>query len=249
MITSQRRNPAARAVSLVGLVALVLTAGIVVASPARAAVQAVDSTADAPDAVPGDGACATGGGDCTLRAAIEEANATPGGDAVVLPSGTYTLGLGELLVSRNLSIVGTSDDPGTGADERPVVDAGGGSRVFRVDGVGDTSIEVRISDAVIKGGDAGAGDGGGILNLAADLTLRDVRLSDNRADDGGGIFNDRGALDLSRVVLNTNLASGRGGMGDDVLRGGGGRDRLRGGPGTDACRGGPGRDRLTGCER
>jgi hypothetical protein len=44
----------------------------------------VDSTADAPDADPGDGVCAraappggTGQGLCTLRAAVMEANATP----------------------------------------------------------------------------------------------------------------------------------------------------------------------------
>ncbi|MCA9973398.1 MAG: right-handed parallel beta-helix repeat-containing protein [Anaerolineales bacterium] len=42
----------------------------------------VNSTADGGDAVPGDGACDAGGGVCTLRAAIEEANALPGTDAI-----------------------------------------------------------------------------------------------------------------------------------------------------------------------
>src|SRR5438034_8433709 len=41
----------------------------------------VDSTADTSDNAPGDGVC-DGGGACTLRAAIEEANATPGADAI-----------------------------------------------------------------------------------------------------------------------------------------------------------------------
>jgi CSLREA domain-containing protein len=38
----------------------------------------VTSTGDAMDAIPGDGICDDGTGDCTLRAAINEANATPG---------------------------------------------------------------------------------------------------------------------------------------------------------------------------
>jgi CSLREA domain-containing protein len=51
----------------------------------------VDSTLDAVDAAPGDGLCATGGGVCTLRAAIQEANALAGSDTIVVPAGTYTL--------------------------------------------------------------------------------------------------------------------------------------------------------------
>jgi CSLREA domain-containing protein len=58
---------------MVILVALVAQGGV-----AHAATLAVDSTGDAGDASPGDGVCATAGGECTLRAAIEEANATVG---------------------------------------------------------------------------------------------------------------------------------------------------------------------------
>jgi CSLREA domain-containing protein len=54
----------------------------------------VDDTADALDASPGDGSCATAGGSCTLRAAIMETNALDGADTVILPSGTYTLTIG-----------------------------------------------------------------------------------------------------------------------------------------------------------
>ncbi|MEM7051125.1 MAG: IPTL-CTERM sorting domain-containing protein [Acidobacteriota bacterium] len=46
-----------------------------------AATFTVDSVGDAPDIVI-DGVCATAGGDCTLRAAILEANATPGADDI-----------------------------------------------------------------------------------------------------------------------------------------------------------------------
>src|SRR5689334_22813861 len=40
----------------------------------------VNSLADTPDASPGDGTCADTNGACTLRAAIEESNHSPGDD-------------------------------------------------------------------------------------------------------------------------------------------------------------------------
>jgi CSLREA domain-containing protein len=58
---------------------------------APAATFAVDDTADAPDSVPGDGSCNNGVGECTLRAAVEEANALAGADAVTLLANTYGL--------------------------------------------------------------------------------------------------------------------------------------------------------------
>ena len=51
-------------------------------SPAWAATFTVDSTLDAGDSSPGDGSCNDGGGNCTLRAAIQEANALAGTDNI-----------------------------------------------------------------------------------------------------------------------------------------------------------------------
>ena len=50
---------------------------------AAAVTLTVTSAGDAPDANPGDGVCATAGAVCTLRAAIEEANALAGADTIV----------------------------------------------------------------------------------------------------------------------------------------------------------------------
>jgi CSLREA domain-containing protein len=60
---------------------------LLIAGPAWAAAFAVNSTADRGDQAPGDGACFTGevliiGDECTLRAAIEEANANDNGPTV-----------------------------------------------------------------------------------------------------------------------------------------------------------------------
>ena len=47
-----------------------------------AAVFTVNSNGDLADNSPGDGVCNNGAGACTLRAAIQEANALPGDDAI-----------------------------------------------------------------------------------------------------------------------------------------------------------------------
>ena len=74
------------ALSLVGLNAAS-------ASPVTGDVITVDSVNDAYDVAPGDGACASSNGSCTLRAAVDEANALPGHQTVNVPAGTYTLTL------------------------------------------------------------------------------------------------------------------------------------------------------------
>ncbi len=54
----------------------------------------VNDTGDEPDANPGNGVCATSAGVCTLRAALQEANAHPGADAIhfnIPGSGPHTI--------------------------------------------------------------------------------------------------------------------------------------------------------------
>src|SRR5262245_58457954 len=80
-------------------------------TPALAATFTVDSTADEPDASPGDSVCrSTITSRCTLRAAIMETNALAGPDTITLPSDTYRLtvsgvddaaAMGDLDISRD----------------------------------------------------------------------------------------------------------------------------------------------------
>ncbi|SIT69931.1 hypothetical protein [Microbacterium sp. RU33B] len=73
------------------LVVVLAIAGLVVAAPAVAPARGAEPLGinslnfGGPDAAPGDGVCATAGATpvCTLRAALEEANATVGGNVVV----------------------------------------------------------------------------------------------------------------------------------------------------------------------
>src|SRR5947207_2144871 len=83
-----------RRATLAGITAFgSLLIGIGVAAFADAKSFAVNSTSDAVDANPGNGVCETtaGNGVCTLRAAIQEANATPGSNDIIVPAGTYAL--------------------------------------------------------------------------------------------------------------------------------------------------------------
>jgi CSLREA domain-containing protein len=66
------------------------TEGRVTSSSAPAALLVVNSTGDGADALPGDGICDDGTGNCTLRAAIQEANALAGADTINFALGTGT---------------------------------------------------------------------------------------------------------------------------------------------------------------
>src|SRR5687767_10767218 len=59
----------------------------------------VDTKLDEIDVAPGDGLCETASGDCSLRAAVMEANEHAGHDTIIVPVGTYAL-----------TISGTDDD-------------------------------------------------------------------------------------------------------------------------------------------
>ncbi len=59
--------------------------------PAFAADFSVNNSSDVVDLNPGDGLCVTAGSNCTLRAAIMEANALAGADTIAVPAGTYQL--------------------------------------------------------------------------------------------------------------------------------------------------------------
>src|SRR5262245_24359270 len=78
-----------------------------------AATFTVNSTLDTPDANPGNGICNDGVGNCTLRAAIMEANAFLGADTInfdIAPAGPKTLGFGGPLppITEAVTINGTT---------------------------------------------------------------------------------------------------------------------------------------------
>ncbi len=177
--------------------------------PAHAATFTVDSPLDAVDAAPGDGVCATSAGLCTLRAAVQEANAQPGPDVVVLTGGqTYTLTLpgaddlaasGDLDIRDSLTVLNLGPQPAT-------------VHANRLDRVMDIiSGTVQFTGLRVQGGLV-SGDGGGVRVLTGTLTLANVTLFDNAATRGGGLANSGGAQVVGvNVQVISNTASGNGG--------------------------------------
>src|SRR5437588_4468707 len=117
--------------SLIGLV-LLLAAAVALCAATRVdtAQQApfpeifvVNSTGDGNDAFPGDGNCETqvGNGVCTLRAAIEEANAHSGGDGISFSIPTtdpgYSNGIWTIFTNALPGISDSVNITGLGADK------------------------------------------------------------------------------------------------------------------------------------
>jgi len=181
-------------------------------SSAYAATFTVNSTTDAVDASPGNGTCATAGSVCTVRAAIQEANALAGTDTIILPAGTYTLSIAgteeDAAATGDLDI--TSDMTIDGANESTtIIDA---TTIDRAIDIPSTAI-VTIQNLTVKNGDV-EGKGGGINNsqTGSTLTLNHVTVSDNTANNsGGGIQND-GTANLTNVTIKSNSANAGGGM-------------------------------------
>ena len=193
---------------LLGVLALVgvLAQGQV----AHAANFTVNSTADAVDAIPGNGLCATAGAVCTLRAAIQEANALAGADTITVPAGTYTLsipGAGENAnASGDLDITGDLTINGAGASTT-TIHGGALDRVLHIVGV-----TVEISGATITNGPLYDQDGVGIFNSGW-LTIDSSIVSGNIANgghNGAGILNS-GTLTLNSSTVSGNYSTFRGG--------------------------------------
>jgi CSLREA domain-containing protein len=176
---------------------------------AQAANFTVNSTSDTIDTNPGGGTCADPFGNCTLRAAIMEANAFPGADVIILPAGTYILtisGTGEDRAG-DLDIRTDQTIKGVGAASS-IIDGGGIDRVLEVHAT------VQIDGVTVRNGNSPS-DGGGILNRGT-LTLNNSAVSNNSADTaigsgGGGIANVLGTLTLNNSTVSNNSAIGAGG--------------------------------------
>lgn len=221
---------ASRSASSRVTIVVTLLAALLIAVPAGAAQAAplslvVDNTAaDGPDNSQGDGVCQATSGGCTLRAAIQEANATPGKDGISFPP----LSLTHLRDVVDLSLAGAGEDAAQSGDlditdsltltgngaRRTVIGASGaalGDRILDLDPAG-SGIEVEITGVTIRDGSV-ADDGGGIRSKGR-LTLTDSVVAQNTAGDhGGGLLVDANAAvaQLDGVVVRDNRARRTGG--------------------------------------
>jgi CSLREA domain-containing protein len=197
--------------------------------PVEAKTFIVTSTLDETDTNAGDGVCLGASGYCTLRAAIQQANAFPGPDVIKLKTGLYMLTItgtaedlgatGDLDITDNLAIIGT------GA-KNTFINGGKLDRVFHIIG----SISVSFNNLTIQnglateGGPGGEAVGGGILNDGSTLKIIASTISNNIASGpsgpglalGGGIYNVGGSLTIKKGPI-TNIKST---ISNNVARGG-----------------------------
>lgn len=183
----------------------------------------VDDPSDFTDATPGDGKCDIGTNLCTLRAAVQEANAWPGADYIILPANTYSLAT-QLGVNEDSAATGDIDISEdlviTGAGAASTIIDGGRAipgnttpdRVFQI--LAGTT--VAITGVTIQNGStsnipSGNQGGGGIYN-AGTLTLTDSTVTSNDSgQSGGGIHNEQGILTIRRSSIINNTKSGSSG--------------------------------------
>ncbi len=174
----------------------------------------VNSDVDAVDANPGDGSALTAGGVTSLRAAVQEANATSGADVIQLPAGLFQMLLtdvsdtgaasGDLDITENVTITGA------GASST-ILDFDDLNRFFDVPvGVTVTISQLRMTDA-----STGLFDAGGAIRNSGTLTLDHVDVRNNSTSSGGGaIANlDGGSLTLIDSIVLTNNSTGQEGGG------------------------------------
>ncbi len=156
-----------------------------------------------------DGVCDS---DCSLREAVADAAA---GAMITFAAGvdTVTLTIDELSISTSLTI-----DGGSGV----IIERDSGAGNFRIFTISGAGVEVTLDSLTIRNGRV-TGDGGGVFNSDATLTISNSTVSGNRTTnggsgdfggtggDGGGIFN-TGNLTISNSTVGGNQ-TGNGGSG------------------------------------
>ena len=162
-----------------------------VVPPADLYVDAVeDGLLDKSDINPGDGICESEDGVCTLRAAIEEANALPGQRVIALGSGVFTQEQGTIfIVTDDLILLGNGTT-------KTIIDGSDGSTVLSTT---SESVTLRIEDLTIARG--------GIQAWPGDLVLRRSRITGGVADSfaGGAIFANN-LIDIRDTLIDGNRA-------------------------------------------
>jgi CSLREA domain-containing protein len=213
---------------LVGaLLALALAGGSSAGSDATTTI-VVSTTLDGADLAPGDGICKgkllimqkPGAGTCTLRAAIQTANASKRGTYVIqLPKGTMRLTVagkfedksatGDLdLNQANLTVVGQGP-------AKTTIDAAGLDRVIDVPAFSFVALKnLKITGGALSGGSEPFLGGGVRVNGA--IRIKNALIDSNNALQGGGVYvEDTGGAELSQVTLLHNVAGAGAGVAVD----------------------------------
>lgn len=176
----------------------------------------INSTADQVDLNPGDGLCDTGDlindvPECTLRAAIQHANAAADEDLIILPAGIYELTIagidednavsGDLDINDDLSIIGAGP-------AITIIDANGIDRIFDI--TPQSAAVVSITHITFQEGHSDSY--GSAINVAGDLTLLNSSVRWNSTNGDGVLFvQEAGTLQVENLTIYSNTVTGNGG--------------------------------------
>lgn len=184
--------------------------------PSGAATFNVNILSDGVDVNPGDGVCevTVAGGDCSLRAAINEINVLGGAHIINLGAGIHEL---TLVGEEDVGLTGDLDVFGAGVEitgQGPalsVIDGNGLHRVIEVFNEDDFS----LTGVTITGGRADTATdsiGGGLMIAGASTQglLDEVIILDNAANAGGGMFVSGAHVIMLNTLVQGNAAESLG---------------------------------------
>jgi len=177
----------------------------------------VNSPLDGSDDEVGDKICASSaaGGNCTLRAAVEEAMAWTSNVKINLGNDTYNLTLSQTIdITRSVTIIGAGVS-------NSIIDGASNSNIRSFTITGPTAsadaIDIKMSDLKIQNnGDRLSGFNGGSIysDYFSNLTLDNVEITDSESGRGGGIYINRNStLSMENGSLITNSESNTKGAG------------------------------------
>jgi hypothetical protein len=164
----------------------------------------VNNLGDGGDATPGNGVCetATGNGICTLRAAIQESNASTSCAPLTISfsaNGTITLGSNLPNITRSATITGN----GTA---NTIIS---GNNLYRsLNSINTDGISVTIQN--LKATNGFGGTFGGALDFDSSggtLTVNNVELANGSAGYGGGLSADYGTVVIKNSIIRNNTAN------------------------------------------
>jgi len=150
------------------------------------------------------------GDTCSLRAAINEANATVGADTILIPHGSEFV----------LSVIGEDENNGYTGDldifgeitiingaQGFIINGNGSDRIFHV----HPNAKLTLENGMLKNGVANtvATFEGGAVKVEEDgvFTAKDIKFENNLANRGGAVFNDGDVL-LENNYLHHNAITG-----------------------------------------
>ncbi|MCP5468098.1 MAG: DUF4215 domain-containing protein [Deltaproteobacteria bacterium] len=180
-------------------------------SSSIAATFVVNNPNDVDDANPGDGHCQIDDvlDNCTLRAAITEANSNPDQDTIELAAETYTLNgaemdddvnhVGDLDITKDVII------QGQGARKSIISRTGEPSRIFEIHMAKVNLLNVSIQDGLAPN-NLGV-DGLGIYNQGGEVLVGNCELKNNVGSinsDGGAIYSDGGSITIQSTIISDN---------------------------------------------